>query len=98
MTKATTQRQSSKPENNLRQWLVTSKFFFIPRGRFHKTFIYAYVLNILPELCVNTDQKYQQERNEWQKNGVDFALAELKKRKVIKQTKNDEGKGYYTFF
>lgn len=90
-------RQSSKPENNLRHWLITSKFFFIPRGRFHKSFVYEYVANILPELCVNTEQKYQEKRYDWQKNGVDFALSEAKKKKYIKQTKNDEGKGYYTF-
>jgi hypothetical protein len=90
-------KKETKPENQLFNWLMTSKFFFIPRGRFHKSFIYDYVENILPELCTNTDVNYGGKRNEWQKNGVDFALSKLKKAKVIKQSKKDEGKGYYTF-
>jgi hypothetical protein len=89
--------KNQKPENKLYDWLMTSKLFFIPRGRFHKSFVYNYVENILPELCVNDEVKYGGKRNEWQKNGVDFALSELKKMKIIKQNKKDEGKGYYTF-
>jgi hypothetical protein len=89
--------KKQKPENKLYDWLMTSKLFFIPRGRFHKLFVYNYVENILPELCVNDEVKYGGKRNEWQKNGVDFALSELKRMKVIKQSAKDKNTGYYTF-
>ncbi len=85
-----------KPENKLRDWLITSKLFFLPKGRVHKSFIHAYVEAALPHLCTNTEVKYPGNRTEWQKNDVDFALTELKKAGVIKQTAKDEGKGYYT--
>lgn len=92
-------RSSDKPEINLRHWLETSRFRFLPRGRFHKSFIYTYVQSILPELCVNTDINYPGKRNEWQKNGVDFALSKVKEShpEHVNQPAEDEHTGYWTF-
>ncbi len=95
MSTLTRARKSGKPENNLRSWLVTSKLFFLPKGRVHKTFIYTYVQTILPELCTNNNIVHAGMRTVWQHN-VDFALSDLKKAGVIKQSVRDVGTGYYT--
>jgi hypothetical protein len=94
MSTLTRARKSGKPENNLRSWLVTSKLFFLPKGRVHKNFIYTYIETILPELCTSTEVKYAGQRTVWQ-HAVDFALSDLKKLGVIKQSARDAGTGYY---
>jgi hypothetical protein len=87
------------PEKVLRDWLIVSKFRFIPRGIYHHDTICEVVKMHVPELCLentksrNTDTEYGQLL--W-RNHIQWAYQQLKG-DVVKKVNENTHDGLWGF-